>query len=73
MEFGLTTPWKPPSDGDADESDTGVVPPEDPDYDRALINRLYDVRTNYVKAHHYPVSPNRYPSERRDALRMASE
>jgi hypothetical protein len=51
----------------------GVMPPEDPGYDRALINKLYDVRTDYVAAHHYPVSPSRYPSERRDALRMASE
>jgi type VI secretion system secreted protein VgrG len=51
----------------------GVITSDDPGYDQALINKLYDVRTHYVATHHYPVSPNRYPNERRDALRMGAE
>jgi type VI secretion system secreted protein VgrG len=51
----------------------GVIAPDDPNYDRAFINKLYDIRSKYVADGHYAVGRNRYADERRDALKMLGQ
>ncbi len=49
---------------------SGKMDPSDPGFDRALINRLYDVREAYVRNLGQPGLLKRYRQERAAALRM---